>query len=193
MVSPYVKAELTAAVSSLGYAEGGKYFKDQYCLGMWIKKFSLLRSCVFKEIGTLFFVILLTEALKDVIRYLRRDNDNLDIRRELGQMKIVQTSLIPILCEYFKDEALFDVTLRLMVNLTNPTLLLFNEELPQEKVARNYYMQHVGHLQSYKPAFILEKFWIVLTDKLKLLLVKVNITDEILFTFYVYLTLHFLI
>jgi len=33
MVSPYVKAELTAAVSSLGYADFGKYYKDQYCLG----------------------------------------------------------------------------------------------------------------------------------------------------------------
>ena len=36
MVSPYVKAELTAAVSSLGYCDGGKYFKDQYCLGNYI-------------------------------------------------------------------------------------------------------------------------------------------------------------
>ena len=33
MVSPFVKAELTAAVSSLGFLDGGKYFKDQYCLG----------------------------------------------------------------------------------------------------------------------------------------------------------------
>ncbi len=28
-----MKAELTAAVTSLGYTEGNKYFKDQYCLG----------------------------------------------------------------------------------------------------------------------------------------------------------------
>ena len=34
MVSPFVKAELTAAVSSLGFLDGGKYFKDQYCLGI---------------------------------------------------------------------------------------------------------------------------------------------------------------
>ena len=33
MVTPYMKAELTAAVTSLGYTEGPKYFKDQYCLG----------------------------------------------------------------------------------------------------------------------------------------------------------------
>ena len=112
-------------------------------------------------------------ALKDIIRTLRRDDDTLKIRRELGEMRAVQTNLIPIICEYDKDEELFDVALRLTVNLTNPTLLLFNEELPQEKVMRNYYMQHVGHLQGYKPALASERFWIVLTDKLKLLLVKV--------------------
>lgn len=33
MVTPFVKAEITAAVSSLGYSEGSKYYKDQYCLG----------------------------------------------------------------------------------------------------------------------------------------------------------------
>ena len=89
-------------------------------------------------------------------------------------MKLVQTNLIPILCEYSSDETLFDVTLRLLVNLTNPSLLLFNEELPTEKVARNYYLQHVSHLQSYKPNLAPDKFWMVLTDKLKLLLVKVR-------------------
>lgn len=33
MVTPFMKAELTAAVTSLGYSEGVKYYKDQYCLG----------------------------------------------------------------------------------------------------------------------------------------------------------------
>lgn len=108
-----------------------------------------------------------------MIRFLRRDDETLGIRRELGQMKLVQTNLIPILCDYHSDDILFDVTLRLLVNLTNPTLLLFNEELPTDKVARNYYLQHVSHLQSYKPVLASDKLWVVLTDKLKLLLVKV--------------------
>lgn len=116
----------------------------------------------------------ITEALKDLIRYLRRDDDTLGIRRELGQMKLVQTNLIPIICEYHSDETLFDVVLRLLVNLTNPTLLLFNEEVPTDKVTRNYYLQHVSHLQSYKPVLASDKLWVVLTDKLKLLLVKVS-------------------
>ena len=110
-----------------------------------------------------------------MIRYLRRDDAQLEIRRELGQMKLVQSHLVPILCEYHKDDLLFDVTLRLITNLTNPSLLLFNEELPTDPVVRNYYMQHVSHLQSYKPIFSSDKLWTVLTDKLKLLLIKVNV------------------
>ena len=177
MVSPFVKAELTAAVTSLGYSEGPKYFKDQYCLGN-----IYCAACLFCHHVKVFQLISLfsplsreiAEALKDLIRYLRRDDDNLGIRRELGQMKLVQTHLVPILCEYSKEEDLFDVTLRLLVNLTNPSLLLFNEELPTEKVTRNYYLQHVSHLQSYKPILSSDKLWVVLTDKLKLLLIKAS-------------------
>lgn len=109
-----------------------------------------------------------------MIRFLRRDDDTLGIRRELGQMKLIQTHLIPIICEYHKDAGLFDVVLRLAVNLTNPTLLLFNEELPKDKVTRKFYLEHVNHLQSYKPALSSDKFWNVLTDKLKTILVKVS-------------------
>ena len=82
---------------------------------------------------------------------------------------------MPIICEYHKDSSLFDVVLRLSVNLTNPTLLLFNEELPKDKETRKYYLEHVTHLQSYKPALSSDKFWNVLTDKLKVILVKVSL------------------
>ena len=113
------------------------------------------------------------EALKDLIRFLRRDDVTLGIRRELGQMKLVQTHVMPILCEYQDNDVLFDISLRLAVNLTNPTLLLFNEELPKDKEARKYYLEHVSHLQSYKPTLSSDKFWNVLTDKLKTHLGKV--------------------
>jgi hypothetical protein len=51
---------------------------------------------------------------------------------------------------YFSRE-LFDVTLRLLVNLTSPELLLFKEELPEDKETRNYYLQiQVSDLATYK-------------------------------------------
>ena len=50
---------------------------------------------------------------------------------------------------FYRDHAdhreLTDVTLRLVVNLTNPELLLFKEELPEEKKSRNFYLQIQGH------------------------------------------------
>lgn len=115
------------------------------------------------------------DALKDLIRFLRKDDNTFAIRRELGQMKVVTLHLLPIVCEYHSDDHLFDVALRLMLNLTNPTLLLYNEELPNEKVQRNQYLQIVSHLQSYKPTLASSKLWSVFTDKLKILLVKVII------------------
>ena len=48
---------------------------------------------------------------------------------------------------FFRE--LFDVTLRLLVNLTNPELLLFKEELPEDKETRNYYLQIQVHTYTY--------------------------------------------
>ncbi len=45
------------------------------------------------------------------------------------------------------DEDLFDMVLRLLVNLTNPELLLFREELPEDKVMRHYYLEMQSHRQ----------------------------------------------
>ena len=53
------------------------------------------------------------------------------------------------------NRELFDVTLRLLVNLTNPELLLFKEELPEDKETRNFYLQIQTHRQSYKVSFYL--------------------------------------
>ena len=39
---------------------------------------------------------------------------------------------------------------RLLVNLTNSELLLFKEEIPEDKETRNYYMQIQTHRQQYK-------------------------------------------
>lgn len=171
-----MKAEITAAVTNLGCIEENKFVKDKYCLGKscWNLVPSPRCSVTLKTNCHLWFQNFhYLEALKDLIRFLRRDDDTYGVRRELGQMKLVQTNLIPIMCEYHSDDHLFDVTLRLLVNLTNPALLLFNEELPSDKVVRNYYLQILGHLQSYKPNLSSEKLWIVLTDKLKVLLIKV--------------------
>ncbi|CAG0882336.1 unnamed protein product [Darwinula stevensoni] len=141
----YISAEVQGACSALGFFDGKDYHPEPDCL----------------------------ETVKDLIRLLRRDTANHDIRRQLGAAGILQSDIIHILIHSYKKKMeLFDVTLRLMVNLTNPSLLLYNEELPEDKAGRNYFLQIVSHLQRCKEAFTNERPWKVLVDALGDLLNK---------------------
>jgi len=137
-MSSLLYAELAATCNALGYFDGNKYYIDTHC----------------------------QETIKDLIRYLRRDDENHEIRRYIGESKILQADLLPILKDYWEKADLFDVILRLLVNLTNPALLLYREELPAEKTSRNYYLQIITHLQSYKEAFCDHTVWALLSKKL---------------------------
>ncbi|XP_033610217.1 protein timeless homolog [Cryptotermes secundus] len=137
-MSTLLYAELAATCSALGYFDGSKYYIDIHC----------------------------QETIKDLIRYLRRDDENHEIRRYIGEAKILQADLLPMLKDYWQKSDLFDVLLRLLVNLTNPALLLYREELPAEKTSRNYYLQIITHLQSYKAAFCDDRVWALLSVKL---------------------------
>ncbi|XP_050066512.1 protein timeless homolog isoform X2 [Aphis gossypii] len=133
-----VHAELTATCNSLGYAGPEKYCIDPQC----------------------------SEAVRDLIKFLRRDGDDHEIRRHLGTANIVETDLLPILVEYSNNLDLFDLIIRLLVNLTTPTLLIYNEQPPTEKTQSQYYLQMVSHLQKYKRAFTDVNVWNVIVNKL---------------------------
>lgn len=85
-MSSLLSAELAATCNALGYYDNktNKYYADDNTL----------------------------ETVKDLIRYLRRDDSNHDIRRQLGETKVVQTDLIPLLKNYWEQNELFDVLLR---------------------------------------------------------------------------------
>jgi timeless len=106
------------------------------------------------------------EAIRDLIKFLRRDGDDHEIRRFLGAANIVETDLLPILVEYSDKSELFDLVIRLLVNLTTPALLIYNEQPPMEKTPRQYYLQMLLHLQKYKRAFTDVNVWKVIVDKL---------------------------
>lgn len=53
-----------------------------------------------------------TESVKDLIRYLRHEDDTRDIRQQLGESQIVQNDLLPIIVQYREDKALFDACIR---------------------------------------------------------------------------------
>merc|ERR1719391_210434 len=90
----------------------------------------------------------------------------------MGELGIVTSDLIHIIRDHHKNRELFDVALRLLVNLTNPELLLFKEELPADKETRNYYLQIQTHRQAYKQAFAEKQLWTVFSDCLRQLLKK---------------------
>lgn len=73
----------------------------------------------------------------------------------------------------------FKTNFRLLVNLTNPALLLYREEVPVERTARHNYLQILSHLQYYKEeAFTKVETWQVFAKKLAKILEIVSITFE---------------
>lgn len=118
--------------------------------------------------------LVVTEAVRDLIKFLRRDGDDHEIRRFLGAANIVETDLLPIIVEYTNKSELFDLIIRLLVNLTTPALLIYNEQLPADKGPRQNYLQIELHLQKYKRAFTNIKVWRIIANKLAEVIQAVN-------------------
>ncbi|XP_052020882.1 protein timeless homolog isoform X2 [Apodemus sylvaticus] len=132
-----MNCELLATCSALGYLEGGTYHKEPDCL----------------------------ESVKDLIRYLRHEDDTRDVRQQLGAAQILQSDLLPILTQHRQDKPLFDAVIRLMVNLTQPALLCFGS-VPKDPSVRHHFLQVLTYLQAYKEAFASEKAFGVLSETL---------------------------
>lgn len=62
---------------------------------------------------------LLIDVIKDLIKYLRRDDDHHTVRQFLGQTKLLQTDLMKIFVEHPNKLELWDVLLRQVHNYTN--------------------------------------------------------------------------
>ncbi|XP_056129542.1 protein timeless homolog isoform X2 [Lampris incognitus] len=132
-----MNCELLATCSALGYLEGETYHKESDCL----------------------------ESVKDLIRYLRHEDDTRDIRQQLGAGQILQNDLIPIIIQHGQDKQLFDACIRLMVNLTQPAILCFGK-IPEDPVFRHHFLQVMSHLQAYKEAFASESVFGVFSETL---------------------------
>ncbi|KAM9617077.1 protein timeless homolog isoform 5-T5 [Morphnus guianensis] len=132
-----MNCELLATCSALGYLEGDVYHREPDCL----------------------------ESVKDLIRYLRHEDETRDVRQQLGAAQILQNDLLPILVQYPQDKVLFDAVVRLMVNLTQPALLCFGK-VPPDATSRHHFLQVLSYLQAYKEAFASEKVFGVLSEKL---------------------------
>jgi len=140
MAANDMNTELVCIMASLGYYDGEDYFKGVDCLA----------------------------SLKDLARFLRREDESCNIRRQMGNAQLLQKDLLPILMHVTDDEELTDITIRLLVNLTSPADICFNKT-PNEaeeavsgktKVTNTHqakYLEVVQYLQNYKEAFTNEK------------------------------------
>ncbi|KAI0224465.1 hypothetical protein LSAT2_024533 [Lamellibrachia satsuma] len=133
-----MQVELQSTCAALGYHEGDEYHKEPDCL----------------------------ETVKDLIRFLKHEDDTCEIRRQLGSAQIVQNDLVPLVKYYSDDNTLLDVVIRLLVNLTQPAVLCFQNHIPEDKTNRNYFLEIESHLQSYKEVFVDEAFFAIITKKL---------------------------
>lgn len=52
------------------------------------------------------------ESVKDLIRYLRHEDETRDVRQQLGAAQILQSDLLPILIQHRQDQPLFDAVIR---------------------------------------------------------------------------------
>ncbi|XP_043529522.1 protein timeless homolog isoform X2 [Frieseomelitta varia] len=146
-MSDYLSTELAATCAALGYYDGSKYHLDKHCL----------------------------DVIKDLIKYLRRDSESHVVRQFLGQTKVLQTDLIKIFIEHYDKLELWDVLLRLIINITSPVLLLFNEQVPTEKMQHTIYLKLISYTQSYKVALIDGRIWTILSNRLSEILKLDNI------------------
>ncbi|XP_011690831.1 PREDICTED: protein timeless homolog isoform X1 [Wasmannia auropunctata] len=137
-MADYLSAELTATCAVIGYFDGTTYHLDKNCL----------------------------DVIKDLIRYLKRDNDTHTIRRFLGQTRLLQTDLVKILIHHVKNIELWDVLLRLLINLTSSAFVIYNEQIPTEKTMYSLYQQIISYLQEYKAALSDENVWLAIAGRL---------------------------
>ena len=122
-------------------------------------------------------------CLRDLIRFLRKDGQDFVVRRQLGLTNIVSNDLIPLLKQHcLQDKALFDVVLRLLVNLTNPAMLLFKEQLPTEKDRKVLFIELLKLNHDYKVAFSAQlKCWAVLAKFMTDLISEDDQEDRLIF------------
>jgi len=145
-----MNTELVCVIANLGYNDGDEYFKSIDCL----------------------------ESLKDMIRFLRHDDlQTCDIRRQIGRSKVLQNDLVPLLVSNPEDKWLTEILLRLLVNVTSPPHLCF-EQNPVEEVTNDsserkaHEMEIMSYLLEYKEAFTQKSAMSVVSTHLASILKK---------------------
>ncbi|KAF6777640.1 hypothetical protein AHF37_02922 [Paragonimus kellicotti] len=103
-------------------------------------------------------------SVRTLLRYLRNENHECDVRRELGRLKIVSSDLIPLLRSCTGNRLLVELVIRLLMNLTQPAIVCFRQEIPKDRDLYGAYVQVDDLLKSYKKDFADEELFRVLCN-----------------------------
>lgn len=104
-----MNCELLATCSALGYLEGDVYHREPDCLGT---AGGGGRAAGPGGAAGVSRPRPPAESVKDLIRYLRHEDETRDVRQQLGAAQILQNDLLPLLVQYPQDKALFDAVVR---------------------------------------------------------------------------------
>ena len=87
---------------------------------------------------------------------------------------MISNDLIPLIkvIKPKKESELFDIVLRLLVNLTQSALNCFELKVPEDKLQYNTYIEIDSHLKKVKESFANDVFFQVICDRLKEIVVK---------------------
>ncbi|KAK0399789.1 hypothetical protein QR680_003213 [Steinernema hermaphroditum] len=106
------------------------------------------------------------ESVRDLITFLRNDNQK-DYRKICGDQNIIKTDLVPIMSASDTPENVFDVALRLAINLCQPVSLVYRGEMPETKEEWKLYMDLNANLTRAKLAFASLEFMTVLCRRIE--------------------------
>ncbi|KHN78274.1 Protein timeless -like protein [Toxocara canis] len=132
-----MEARIQSTIHGLGYCEDGVYFPEPDCF----------------------------ESIRDLIRFLRYDSSSGLARRVCGERNIVLSDLIPIMKSTDTPGTLFDVALRLTINLCQPTITVFHGKAPEDREAWRIFWEMERNLSRTKVAFADFDFMKVLQAK----------------------------
>lgn len=113
------------------------------------------------------------DSLKDLLLYLRRDDDSHNTRRLLNKASLLPNHLIPILKvtstaaagEF--TEPHFPLLLRLLSSLTLPAIILYDERPPKNPHYLAEYLEIESQLRAHKQSFTDASIWSIFTQSLQ--------------------------
>ncbi|VDM83617.1 unnamed protein product [Strongylus vulgaris] len=138
-VSDKMEVIVQGTISALGYLEDGVYYQEPDCF----------------------------ETIRDLIRFLRTDSRNLLARKICGERNIIVNDLIPIIKSDNLKEKMFDITLRLLANLTQPAIVSLQGKQPEDRDEWQTFWLLEENLRRAKLAFADVRFFAVLKEKLE--------------------------